>query len=613
MYNALHLHIGTFVDEARGEIQLLQDDITRLLRFDEDAAIRRERLGEDRDRRIAQLQRQRQVIASRAPVGDQQGLERNRQAQQDLTARIASLRGDFNVRLDRFDEDRDLRRDRLIEDALKRLADAQSRGLRRPEEDESLVRKLLVSLGNTITNSLSNAVGDAISNFALDALSKPIQNLFDSIKNLFDGDDDGDTDGDGTGGADTSTDSTPTLTAPTEALAVLTASIPTLTAPLESLAVLTHSTPTLAAPLESLEVLTHSTPTLTLPTEALMIPTKSTPQVTLPTEALNLPVNDITPKVNLPETFDLSQVPVLLPDAILDVKTPKSFDLSTVPVTLPAATTFPITLPKSIDLSDLPVTLPETPIDIPVEDITPKIELPERIDLSDVPVTPPSVTVNVTTPETIDLSSAGVILPAGLQSLLDALGGGDGDGALPGNGPGEAPGEGPGRGQGDGGLSEQARQNILNEERRARRDINEGNAVPTGITSSDLTEGLRNRSSGGNPLDLNRILDGFERLIESGLSGLPDFLEPFVREIASQGVGVSSEGGQTFLTTADGTRIATLSQDEDSGATTVATLPEAVTGGDTSGTDDSTVLRYNDNCQNWRWGSGSSGYQPTAN
>ena len=184
------LAIGTFVDEVRGEIQLLQDDITRLLRFDEDAAIRRERLGEDRDRRIAQLQRQRQVIASRAPVGDQQGLERNRQAQQDLTARIASLRGDFNVRLDRFDEDRDLRRDRLIEDALKRLADAQSRGLRRPEEDESLVRKLLVSLGNTITNSLSNAVGDAISNFALDALSKPIQNLIDSIKNLFGGDDD---------------------------------------------------------------------------------------------------------------------------------------------------------------------------------------------------------------------------------------------------------------------------------------------------------------------------------------------------------------------------------------------------------------------------------------
>ena len=89
-------------------------------------------------------------------------------------------------------------------------------------------------------------------------------------------------------------------------------------------------------------------------------------------------------------------------------------------------------------------------------------------------------------------------------------------------------------------------------------------------------------------MDLNRILDGFERLIESGLSGLPDFLEPFVREIASQGVGVSTEGGQTFLTTADGTKIATLSQDEDSGATTVAALPEAVVGGDTSGTDDTT-------------------------
>ena len=263
--------------------------------------------------------------------------------------------------------------------------------------------------------------------------------------------------------------------------------------------------------------------------------------------------------------------------------------MSTVPVTLPDATTFPITLPKSFDLSDLPVTLPETPTDIPVEDIKPEIELPEVIDLSDVPVILPDATLEVITPETIDLSRAGVILPAGLQSLLDALGGGEGDGSAPGDGPGEAPRERTGRGQGNGGLSDQARQNILNEERRSRRDINEGNAVATGLTSSDVTAGLRNRSSGGNPLDLNRILDGFERLIESGLSGLPDFLEPFVREIASQGVGVSTEGGQTFLTTADGTKIATLSQDEDSGATTVATLPEAVTGGDTSGTDDSSA------------------------
>ena len=79
-----------------------------------------------------------------------------------------------------------------------------------------------------------------------------------------------------------------------------------------------------------------------------MIPTKSTPQVTLPTEALNLPVNDITPKVNLPETFDLSQVPVILPDAILDVKTPKSFDLSTVPVTLPDGDNIPNNAPEIV-------------------------------------------------------------------------------------------------------------------------------------------------------------------------------------------------------------------------------------------------------------------------
>ena len=43
--------VATFVDEVRGELQLLQNDITRLTRFDEDQGIRRERLEEDRDRR----------------------------------------------------------------------------------------------------------------------------------------------------------------------------------------------------------------------------------------------------------------------------------------------------------------------------------------------------------------------------------------------------------------------------------------------------------------------------------------------------------------------------------------------------------------------------------
>ena len=56
--------VGTFVDEVRGELQLLQSDITRLTRFDEDQDIRRERLIEDRDRRIAQLRRQQQQLAA---------------------------------------------------------------------------------------------------------------------------------------------------------------------------------------------------------------------------------------------------------------------------------------------------------------------------------------------------------------------------------------------------------------------------------------------------------------------------------------------------------------------------------------------------------------------
>ena len=65
--------VATFVDEVRGELQLLQNDITRLTRFDEDQGIRRERLEEDRDRRLAQLQRERQSLAARS---SQSGINR---------------------------------------------------------------------------------------------------------------------------------------------------------------------------------------------------------------------------------------------------------------------------------------------------------------------------------------------------------------------------------------------------------------------------------------------------------------------------------------------------------------------------------------------------------
>ena len=75
--------------KCEGSSNCLQSDITRLTRFDEDQDIRRERLIEDRDRRLAQLQRQRQALAARAPVGDQRGIERNIQrVSKIITARI---------------------------------------------------------------------------------------------------------------------------------------------------------------------------------------------------------------------------------------------------------------------------------------------------------------------------------------------------------------------------------------------------------------------------------------------------------------------------------------------------------------------------------------------
>ena len=111
--------VQTFVDEVRGELELLQSDITRLTRFGEDSETRRRRLEEDRDRRLAQLQRQRRTIAARGG-GDQQSIERAAQRQQDLSFRISEARENFGVRLSRFDEDTETRRGRTIEDATLR-------------------------------------------------------------------------------------------------------------------------------------------------------------------------------------------------------------------------------------------------------------------------------------------------------------------------------------------------------------------------------------------------------------------------------------------------------------------------------------------------------------
>ena len=174
--------VGTFVDEVRGELQLLQNDITRLTRFDEDQGVRRQRLIEDRDRRLAQLQRERQTLAARSPTGDQGAIERNTQRQQDLTARITRLREDFGVRLSRFDEDTDRRRSRTIEDATQRRENFESRGT-----DDSLVSKLVGSLTSSLSNTLSSTISSALAGALTGALQSPFQSLIEGIKGLFGG------------------------------------------------------------------------------------------------------------------------------------------------------------------------------------------------------------------------------------------------------------------------------------------------------------------------------------------------------------------------------------------------------------------------------------------
>ena len=174
--------VSTFVDEVRGELSLLQSDITRLIRFDEDQDIRRERLIEDRDRRISQLRRQQQALAARQPVGDQRAIERNVQRQQDLTARITSLREDFAVRLSRFDEDRERRRNRTIEDATLRRERFEARST-----DDSLLSKLGDSLASSVSSAISSALASGLAGLISGALSGQFSALTEAIKGLFGG------------------------------------------------------------------------------------------------------------------------------------------------------------------------------------------------------------------------------------------------------------------------------------------------------------------------------------------------------------------------------------------------------------------------------------------
>ena len=173
--------VATFVDEVRGELELLQSDITKLTRFDEDAETRQRRLEADRDRRIAQLERQRRTIAARGG-GDQRSIERAAQRQQDVSFRIAEARENFAVRLSRLGEDTTTRRSRLIEDAELRRDRFQER-----QGGEGLLPKLGDSLADSISSAIASALASGLAGLLTGQLEGPFNTLLDGIKGLFSG------------------------------------------------------------------------------------------------------------------------------------------------------------------------------------------------------------------------------------------------------------------------------------------------------------------------------------------------------------------------------------------------------------------------------------------
>ena len=195
--------IGIFTDVFRGDIELLENDVTRLTRQVEDSRIRLSRINEDESRSIRQLERQRRSLLARASTGNQRDAERTRQRAQDISFRIANLRENFDVRRQRSTEDADLRRNSGIEDALQRLQRSQA-------EQPSLIG----DIGQTLETAMKNALAAQLSGYltktafdtgvslitaGLGALG--IGDLVSGIAGLFGGGD-GEGEGDGTGDAD---------------------------------------------------------------------------------------------------------------------------------------------------------------------------------------------------------------------------------------------------------------------------------------------------------------------------------------------------------------------------------------------------------------------------
>ena len=426
--------VGTFVDEVRGELQLLQGDITRLTRFDEDQGTRRERLEEDRDRRLAQLQRQRQALASRAPAGDQRGIERNTQRQQDLTSRITQLREDFAVRLSRFDEDSSTRRSRTIEDATQRRENFESRG-----SDEGLISKLVGSLGDTLSSKITSALASGLAGLLAGALENPFKSLIDGIQGLFGGGDGQPDQGPPTqpGGQDAQQQIQPEITAPTEPIAIkgkVDLSLMDINLPTEAVD-LTGRIGTIEELSESVKLppvpgLTGGIGRLVLPpgVDRPIVPglTGEIAQIQL-AEGLTLPT---LPALRIPVIYDIPDAPVGRVDVgPLEVIGPPAepTDETPAPATPAPATPAPATPAPATPAPATPA--PATPaltgtLNIPIENITLPTEsliLSAAIALMATDITPPADAVSLQ--GAINLLSSDIAappLPIPLQGVINA-------------------------------------------------------------------------------------------------------------------------------------------------------------------------------------------------
>ena len=271
--------IQVFTDVFRGDIELLENDVTRLTRQIEDSKIRLLRLGEDESRRIRQLERQRRSLLARSSTGNQRDAERTRQRAQDISFRISALREDFDVRRGRTQEDADRRRNRSIEDALQRRERAQA-------EQPSLVG----DIGQTLETAMKNALADRLSGYltktafdtgvGLITAGLGALGIGDLLKGFLGGGSEGDGDGTGTGdqtppaagdGQDGDQDGTTALTG-------------TLTIPKENITL-----PEGALDLKGKIAL--AVMDITAPTDAVALKgaiTLASTDITLPTEAVDL-------------------------------------------------------------------------------------------------------------------------------------------------------------------------------------------------------------------------------------------------------------------------------------------------------------------------------------